>query len=208
MPNIGDLVPPGEDGMVRRIERIERQLKELGAQDPLSTAGVEVEPGVFRIVGNAQITGTLSLPAGIIDNDALANPIQFQDAFANDAGIGFSTGFVAQAVCTLAIPAGFTKFTFSGASVARCYNTSGVTVYLYAQTYSKVVGSADAWGATCQTTIPNVFQATVTAPHSVTHTIPGGATQVQVWTQVATSTACAADVNNFAGIEGVAYFSR
>jgi len=211
--------------LAQQLQRIRGELNDVGSAI-LRAAGIRVSPesmtiertlevlGSLDVSGNAtfsgdmRIEGTLSLPAGIIDNDALSNPIEFVDAAGNSAGIGYGTTFAAHGVCTLSIPAGFTKFTFSGSSVARCYNSSGATVYLYVQTYSKVVGAAESWGATCQDTIANGFQSTVAAPHSVTHSIPPGATQVQVWASVRTTAPVGADATNFAGIEGVALFSR
>lgn len=203
---IGNLVAPGEDAMNRKVEDLTRSLKELAPSVmetilPLIT-DLQAQQAELE-AQNVVLTAAVAEIAALVDTQ-----IVFLDAFAGDSGIGYSTSFTAQAVCTLAIPAGYTKFTFSGASVARLYNTTGGTVYLYSQTYSKVVGSTDAWGATCQDTIANGFQSTVTAPHSVTHTIPGGATQVQIWASVRCTSAAAADALNFAGVEGVAFFSR
>ncbi|MDM8084755.1 polymer-forming cytoskeletal protein [Cellulomonas cellasea] len=174
----------------------------------LSVTGSATFSGDTEIGGNARITGTLSLPAGIIDNDALMNPIQFVDVFASDSGLNYSTSQTSLATCTLTVPAGFTKFTFSGAGIARCYNTSGATVYLYTQTRSKVVGRNTWSGATCQDTVANGFQSTVSAPHSVTHPIPPESTQVQVWVDVQTTASVAAHASNFVTVEGVAFFSR
>lgn len=136
--------------------------------------------------------------------------IELIDAGANDPGVGFSTAWENRALWSAPIPAGgYTKVTFSGASVASCYNPTGNSVYIIARTFSRVPGGDEYWGASTQTTVPSGYEGTTTAPHSVTHNIPPGATTFELWASVCTwNTAIPADSTNFVSLEGVVLFSK
>lgn len=96
---------PSEDALIRRVKDLERTVQQLAAANPLATAGIEAVPngivvqgsetvnGPLTVNGDSEIngpqtvngtqvvngpmtiTGTLNLPAGIIGNDALTDPI-------------------------------------------------------------------------------------------------------------------------------------
>lgn len=118
----------------RTIATVARQLEEVQRGAPLRAGGVgaggiTVKGGTIRVLnggnlevdgeatfggdttvgGNMRITGTLSLPAGIIDNDALSSPVI--PATAGAAGVGGSVGTteITAAVDTIAIPWGCTR---------------------------------------------------------------------------------------------------
>lgn len=136
--------------------------------------------------------------------------IELVDAARNDPGVGYTTTWADRALWSGPIPAGgYTKVTFSGASVASCYNTTGNDVYIIARTFSRVSGGTEYRGATTQTTVPPGYEGTTTAPHSATHNIPPGATTFELWASVCTwNTAVPADPANFVGLEGVVLFSK
>src|SRR5450756_2083678 len=74
----------------------------------LKNAGIRVEPDLVRFTGAVRIEGTLDLPAGIIGNDALANPIvpvRFND---RTSGWALAATAEVKASETLTTPAGFT----------------------------------------------------------------------------------------------------
>ena len=107
VPGVPGYGLPTDDVIVRRIQELERAVRELAAANPLATAGLvprmngltvqgELDvtgpmtvgstlgvTGDSTISGNLAVTGpmtvggTLSLPAGIIGNDALASPVAF-----------------------------------------------------------------------------------------------------------------------------------
>lgn len=89
--------------------------------------------GDTTIGGNLAVVGTLSLPSGIIDNDALANPI------AVDSGVGFSDGgaitttATVKATTSIPVPAGFTTALVKASGRARGANTTASLGFLQCQ---------------------------------------------------------------------------
>jgi len=111
-----------EGDLMRMIQDMQRDIRELRAQNILATAGITTQPGgitvggslnvtgsetvtgsidvsgpatfegTTTIGGNASITGTLSLPAGIINNDALTAPVVPLATHAGTNNFGLSTG--------------------------------------------------------------------------------------------------------------------
>lgn len=65
---VGALIKMVRDNATEMRDRFNNLLKQ---------AGIRVEPDLVRFTGAVRIEGTLSLPAGIIDNDALASPVTF-----------------------------------------------------------------------------------------------------------------------------------
>jgi hypothetical protein len=111
-----------EGDIMRFITDIQRDIRELRAQNILATAGITTQPdgitvggtlnvsgsetvtgsidvqgpatfeGTTTIGGNASITGTLALPAGIIGNDALTAPVVPLATHAGANNFGLATG--------------------------------------------------------------------------------------------------------------------
>jgi len=72
------------------------------------------------------VTGTLSLPAGIIDNDALASPQTAVASHAQTATFALATGAnVEKLRATITVPAGFTKAAIYGTATMSAFNNSG-----------------------------------------------------------------------------------
>lgn len=115
---------PGRDNetdpfasLVRDIADLRRRIDDSTAQ-VLRMAGLRAEPGALLVEGALNVTGpmtvggTLSLPAGIIDNDALANPVAVASpGWAHNNGYALPTaaGQVVQASITFIVPSGFTQ---------------------------------------------------------------------------------------------------
>ena len=145
-------IPAGEDHVMRRIADLERAVREMRAADILRTAGLIAAPNLLTVTGglvvdgsetvngplavhgtatfdgdttiggNAAITGTLSLPAGIIDNAALANPIQVQSIYLDVSNFVVTTSYVSLASATITVPAGFTSALVTVSGQVGCFN--------------------------------------------------------------------------------------
>jgi len=88
----------------------------------LGVTGDATFSGDTSIGGNAAITGTLSLPSGIINNDALANPIQVQSIYLDVSNFAVTTSWVSLASSTITVPAGFTSALVTVTGQVGCYN--------------------------------------------------------------------------------------
>lgn len=91
--------------------------------------------GDTTIGGNARITGTLSLPAGIIDNDALASPLSFSAASADRDGFAILKAVTTVASVTIVVPPGFTTAVIQGLGTVFGFNQTATLDYLYARVY-------------------------------------------------------------------------
>jgi hypothetical protein len=142
----GQFTPPGDEGWIgRKFQDLERQLNELRAANPFATMGVKPMPdglvvegyetvnGPLLINGPATITGALNLPAGIIGNDALANPmiVEASSNYLNNYAVG--TTSTVRATVTLAVPDGFTSAVVMTNAAGMAQNSTGTVDYLYVQ---------------------------------------------------------------------------
>lgn len=87
--------------------------------------------GAATFSGDVVIAGTLSLPAGIIDNDALASPVGADQASADQTGFATATTDQALASAYITVPAGYTKALVMVVVTAGAQNTTGALDYLY-----------------------------------------------------------------------------
>lgn len=144
----------------RSIAMLERRIEALERGAPLRSGGVgaggiTIKGGSLRILaggnlevdgdasftgdtnigGNLSVVGTLSLPAGIINNDALANPLQLAEA-EGDAD-GFSIGEAATNVvsCQIPVPSGFTRALVVANGTCTAYNAGDTTSVVYSRVY-------------------------------------------------------------------------
>ena len=100
----GSQVPAGEDWLVRRVADLERAVRELAAANQLATAGITTTPTGIAI------SGTLSLPAGIIDNASLASPVTAAYATtATATAWNVTTTQATMASTSITVPAGFSS---------------------------------------------------------------------------------------------------
>lgn len=115
VPGLGGMVPPGEDDLPRRLRALEAQVAALASARSLEAAtigrgGLTVASGgTLHVTGATIIDGTLSLPAGIIDNDALTSPANFAVANGASSGIAFGVTQVTMAADTLTVPSGYSR---------------------------------------------------------------------------------------------------
>ena len=180
MPQPGMFNPAGEDAVIRRIQELERQVKELSAANPFKAMGIQPKPdglivdgyetingpldvngdatvdGPLTVNGNSvfngamSITGALNLPAGIIGNDALANPSTSVASHADAAAFSITTGAnVEKLRATITVPAGFTKAAVYGTATMSVYNNSGSldSCYLAFRVNGQQIGWSNQVGA-------------------------------------------------------------
>jgi len=98
------------------------------------TFNLDATTGDTTIGGNAAITGTLSLPAGIVDNAALSSPVKPVWSHADSGAGSFSvtTTMTARATATVTVPTGYTQALVFAVGQASAVNTTGSldTVYV------------------------------------------------------------------------------
>lgn len=167
---------PSDDALIRRIQDLERDMRELRAANPFAPMGMKPVAGGVNITGDLAVTGTLSLPAGIINNDALANPITIAQASNSAIGFSVSTTDVPQAVTTVDVPAGFSRaYVFALCNVGALGGTSGD--YVYSSTIIEGAASREvkAWASS---TIGSV--AVTTGKSSVLTGLNGGTISIGV----------------------------
>ena len=122
----GANLPAGEDHIMRRLADLERAIREMRAADILGTAGLVAAPNKLTVVGELDVTGpmvvggTLSLPAGIIDNAALTSPVVPGIVNFSTTGFAVTTVYSDVAATTIIVPPGCTQL------LATC--TAGATV--------------------------------------------------------------------------------
>ncbi len=128
---------PGEDSLVRRVQELEKAMQQFAAANVLATAGIGVVPNGITVNGSASFTGdvviggTLSLPAGIIDNAALTDPVVLSTAGLSQNNFNVPTTDSVYAQATVAIPAGYTRADVICMVVAGAANGSASADFLY-----------------------------------------------------------------------------
>lgn len=121
----------GLDALFARLEKVEKLLRDLRGADILSAADIKLSKGGMTIAsellvtGDTVIQGTLSLPAGVVDNDALTNPVVVAPFYKREAGFATPNSYATLSELLLATPEGFTKAAVIATGWARLKNTSG-----------------------------------------------------------------------------------
>ncbi len=95
--------------------------------------------------GNVAIDGTLQLPAGIIGNEALANPLSFYADDANAEGFALSTERTTLAALNVTVPAGFTRAVVLGIGTIFGGNSTPALDYMRGRVYVDTP-TYSAWG--------------------------------------------------------------
>ena len=90
-------------GMIQSLRQEMRELK----SNLLGPAGIHLSPAGMTIDSNLALTGTLSLPAGIIDNAALTSPVVPGIVNFTDTGFAVSLdpSWTNGALTTITVPA-------------------------------------------------------------------------------------------------------
>lgn len=209
----------GVDALVDRIDRSMNELREM-RNNLLSTAGIKVTPegltversldvnGELLVTGATRIEGTLSLPAGIIDNEALANPVTFASNFGDSEGFGTpASAWLEVASTTIVIPAGFAKLQFTSFGMVNGTNSTGSTQNMYVRIKRTVDGAGNYTSQQGQTALPAGFQGIANCFYLWNETVaPGEAHRfaVEVWT----SAAFAPTTFNYSAVDVQALFGR
>lgn len=196
------LMPPDESTLMRRVQDLERQVRELVAHNVLAAAGVRTEPGRFIIDGD------LEVPNGKIKNDWLESPVTFRAIGDTDAPVTATTTPTARAVRTMTVPGGYTEAAIVVLGSACIVNTSASTQYVYLRAYAIGTDAVSWWGGTQQITLAAGFAGTLMAPliRTLPDQTPGD--DMTFYVNLWASADLAVHANNWAGIEVQAQFTR
>lgn len=106
-------------------------------------AGPTTIGGTLDVAGAMSVLGTLSLPAGIIGNDALASPISADSASASQTNFAVSTADTTYAAGSIPVPAGFTRALVFVVANVGVINPSLNVDYIYAKAVINGVASRE-----------------------------------------------------------------
>ncbi|MFJ6355423.1 hypothetical protein [Pseudarthrobacter oxydans] len=87
--------------------------------------------GYQTVNGPATFTGSLDLPAGSVQNDALANPVQIDTASNGVDGEAITTTSTVRASVALTVPAGMTQAIVLATATGMGENSTTASDYLY-----------------------------------------------------------------------------
>jgi len=128
----GQFNPKGEDWIARKFAELEKQIRELKAANPYAPMGMTPMEGGVSFDGNMRVAGTLDLPAGIINNDALANPVTATVVNTGVIGFGLAINALQQKLSTtVAVPEGFTKALVIAYADMTAANSTAVDDYAF-----------------------------------------------------------------------------
>lgn len=204
--------PSGFGALMARIRDLERAVDQLRGANILRPAGMHMDKSGLTIAsqllvtGDTRIEGTLSLPAGIIDNEALASPIVPVQFFATASSFSTPTNtWITPTTHHLVVPAGFTKGIVIANGFANLVNTlTAVNIICYAQVMVNGIGGM-------QSRIDDIAQyAWATMTPSLIQLFTGLATgqAIDVSVRCASSSALPANSNNAASVNGVVLWFR
>lgn len=145
----GQFNPKGEDWIGRKFADLEREIRELKAANIFGLTGITPKDGgtdldgfvtvngplevngssVFN--GALSIMGALTLQPGIIQNDALANPITTGSAGSTASNQSFTTTPAQYGTQLIEVPAGFTRAVVINGVSAGGTNSTASGDYLY-----------------------------------------------------------------------------
>lgn len=221
----GANLPPGDDAIIRRIQELERAVRELSAANPLATAGLVPGPNALTVQGNLNVTGTenvsgtlnvtgpmtvggtLSLPNGIINNAALANPVIPVSAFANNSGYVLPAGFanrVTQAAVSFTVPTGSTRAIVFGQVSDSGTNSTASSDYIYSYLGVTPGGSYGKWPSA--TTPPGYFGTTNIVESTLVTGLTAGSTVTMSSQPFTLNNSWAASSNNITTIVAICLF--
>ena len=217
--SFGSIVPD-PDWVVRKIQELENKIKELAAADLFAPMGIHPLPGATQFDGNvtsngqltangltvngaAVIAGTLSLPAGIINNDALLNPVQYGSVGVSEQSYVVDTTSRKRGVTNITVPAGYTKATVLTVANVNGANSTASSDILLIQAYAGGAG-----GGSSAATIPagGIDSATASAINSFTG-LSGGTIEVGCYVSC-NAGPWASSVWNLANVNAIVWFTR
>jgi len=135
-------LPDTGPSLRRYLERAKRQSIRESNASAYNRSGISVTAedevtvdGALIVTGPMAVGGTLSLPFGIVDNDALASPIDIAADAGNADAFTVTTTATDFVTFTIPIPAGYTRALVKAEGMIFIYNTSAVGDYLYSRLY-------------------------------------------------------------------------
>jgi len=203
-------IPPGEDWLVRRVADLERAVREMRAADILGTAGLTATPNKLTVAGELDVngpmavTGTLSLPAGIINNDALINPVVPVGLGVSGAAFTVNATVAVKATLNLVVPAGVSSANILAVSNASVINGSATADYITVRTIINGSGG----GGAVQLASPGFMCSAGSSAQRPMSGLTSGQVipiAVQVW---ATSNSWGSSGANVANVDVIALFFR
>lgn len=159
--------------------------------------------GPMTVNGAMAITGTLSLPAGIIDNEALANPLEPGSVGVSSIGHAVTTTNSDVAVTTITIPAGYTRAIIMCVVNCGAFNSAAVPDYLYVSARIGTAGGGELVSYAAAGTYAN---ASASAIRTLTG-LSGGTVTVAARVRSG-STSWGAQPSNAAHVNAIALFLR
>lgn len=160
MAQPGMFRPPNDEAwLVRRLQDLERTVQQLAAANVFGLTGIAPKQGgtdldgfvnvngPMTINGDATITGALSLPAGIINNDALANPVQIATSSNGINNYEISTTSTVRVSVSLTVPEGFTEAIVIANPTAMGHNGTATPDYLYVQAVVQTVNGGELYSS-------------------------------------------------------------
>ena len=151
-------LPDTGPSLRRYLERAKRQAIRESNASAYNRSGISVTAedevtvdGALIVTGPMAVGGTLSLPAGIIDNDALTAPLVPLAVHADTTGISLAPGpNVAKLTTTITVPAGYTQALVSVTCVISAWNQTAARDELYGGT--SINGVTSGWST--RTSVP------------------------------------------------------
>jgi hypothetical protein len=200
----------GEDWIGRELTDIKRQIRELAAANPFGLSGLRLQNGGIvtegyqTVNGPMTITGSLDLPAGSVNDTALANPVQFGTASNGISNYAIDTTSTVRASVTLTAPTGFTQALVIANAAAMGTNSGTAADYLYVSAVVQAVNGGELYASA-----PAGLGAGLAAPFHTTLTglTSGQAITVSVATRAGAATWAAATANQ-ASIAATAIFLK
>lgn len=204
-----------EDWISRELKEIRQELQQIQAANPLATAGIqavmdgivvngsETVNGPLVVNGAMSVTGTLDLPAGIINNDALANPLNVGRTSGAATNFALTTTPQTFALATIPVPSGFTTALVFVVCTVGGINPNTSSDFLYSSAIingalsNEVFGYVSASGGSVAVT---------TAKSDILTGLSGGSVSVAV--SIHTGAAWTASSSNRAYVEAQAVFLR
>lgn len=159
--------------------------------------------GAALFKGPVTIDGTLSLPAGIINNDALSNPLEPGSAGLSQSNFTITTSPTAKAQATIPVPMGYSEALVMNGVSAGAINSTANTDFLYVSASINGTGG----GETISTVHAGTYgSASAFAIRTLTG-LNGG--DITVETRVKTQNATwAANTTNLASTNAIVLFLR
>jgi hypothetical protein len=231
MPQPGQFAPRGEDEWVRRVQDLEARLQRIEAANvfgltgitpkdggtdldgfvningPLSVTGAMDVTGNADFTGNVHIGGTLDLPAGIINNDALQAPVYPAVYHADTQNISITSGSNVEKVgVDVAVPAGYTQALVSLTITMNMTNNSASTDLAYVG--ANINGTSPGWASVASATVGQAISLNNTVVALVTGLTGGGTFRLTGKASSGTNTWPAAGSSNVMNLNATVQFLR